>query len=82
MSVRAKFTCTEKTETAEGMSVKLFPVIEGSEENKAFYRWTPSGSIVLATVNKDAAAQFIVGKQYYVDFTLPVAVEVAAEPQA
>lgn len=76
MIVRAKFTCVEKTENVDGVTVKLFPVISGSEENKAFYRFTPAGSIMLATVNKAAAEQYVVGKEYYVDFTP------AAEPQA
>lgn len=81
MSVRAKFTVGEKAETVEGVAIKLSPVVSGSEENKAFYRWTPGGSILLSTVNKDAAAEFVVGKEYYVDFTI-AEVAPAAEPTA
>jgi hypothetical protein len=40
-----------------------------SEENKAFFKATPSGQILLNCVNEDAAKQFIGGKNYYVDFT-------------
>ena len=68
--VRAKFTVVEKTETADAsFSVRLTPVISGSEENKNFYKWTPGGQIQLSTINKDAAAQLEPGKSYYVDFT-------------
>ncbi len=71
MSVRAKFTVDSVLATASnGHTVTLSPVTTGSEENKQFYKWTPGGTIVLSTVNQDAAAQFIPGKQYYIDFTL------------
>jgi hypothetical protein len=50
--------------------VEFMAVTDGSEENKRFFKFTPSGTIKLATVNKEAAAQLIPGKQYYVDFTL------------
>lgn len=69
MSVRAKFRCDSIEHTADGATVKMAPVISGSEENKTFYRYTPGGSISLAVVNKDTAARFEPGKSYYVDFT-------------
>lgn len=53
-----------------GTVVKLNPVISGSDENKEFYKHSPSGSIELGTVNEAAAAQFEIGKEYYVDFSL------------
>lgn len=71
MSVRAKFRVTEKTPAGgdNGTRVALAPVVDGSEENKEFYRWTPGGSITLDTINDAAAAQFDVGAEFYVDFT-------------
>ena len=70
MSVRAKFRVASKTESAnKAFVVHLEPVITGSEENKQFYKWTPSGKIELATVNEDAAKQFEVGTEMYIDFT-------------
>ena len=70
MSVRAKFRVDSVEHTAESVAtVKMTPVINGSEENKRFYRWTPGGNILLATINKAAADQFEPGKEYYVDFT-------------
>jgi hypothetical protein len=70
MSVRAKFTVESKTHNRDGSHhITLFPVSSGSEENKQFYKWTPSGSIQLNTINSAAADQFEVGKSYYLDFT-------------
>lgn len=70
MSVRAKFKCTSKEANPHGGGdlIRLDPVIDGSEENKRFFRATPGGQIQLATVNPQAAEQFEVGHEYYVDF--------------
>ena len=67
--VRAKFRCETKTETVHGFKVELKPVISGSQENEDFYRYTPGGEITLYTINENAASQFIIGKEYYIDFT-------------
>lgn len=69
MSVRAKFRVDSVTETADSATVEMTPVVSGSDENKEFYRWTPSGKIVLSTINKKAAIQFERGGECYVDFT-------------
>jgi len=72
-SVRAKFKCTSVTENEGGLkTVNLQAVTSGSPENEKFFKWTPSASIQLSTLNPDAAAQFKPGQQFYVDFT-PVA---------
>lgn len=77
MSVRAKFkvisiTITEHWDKTKGniSTIKLSPVISGSDKNKEFYAATPSGDITLGTINDSAASQFELGKEYYVDFTL------------
>lgn len=68
--VRAKFKVISVEPTSEGCAtIKLSPVIGGSAENDEFYKWTPSGSIELGTVNAAAAAQFAEGKEFFVDFT-------------
>lgn len=68
--VRAKFAVQEKTEAAAGNhTIKLIPVVGGSPENDAFYKYTPAGNITLTTINADAAKQFAVGQSFYVDFT-------------
>lgn len=69
MSVRAKFKVETITQNESGSNVKLVPVVSGSEENEKFFRYTPFGAIEIGTVNKDAAAQFSPGDEFYVDFT-------------
>jgi hypothetical protein len=76
MSVRAKFVVNsiERRKHWDGtgkelQTIKLSPVTGGSDENKAFWAASPAGDINLGTVNGDAAAQFELGKEYYVDFT-------------
>jgi hypothetical protein len=53
----------------DASKITLSPVTSGSDENKAFYKWTPGGSIELSTVNTEASKQFDPGKEFYVDFT-------------
>jgi hypothetical protein len=65
MSVRAKFKCQG---SVNGV-VTLWPVTDGSEENKTFWKYTPGGQITLTITNPAAMEQFEVGKEYYVDFT-------------
>ena len=70
MAVRAKFKVTTVTPNGEdGGTVWLNPVVNGSEENESFYRYTPGGNIVLSTINQKALEQFEVGDEFYVDFT-------------
>lgn len=69
MGVRAKFKVDSVKENNGCVDVILYPVVGDSEENKKFYKYTPSGNILLSTVNADAAAQFQPGAEFYVDFT-------------
>lgn len=68
MTVLAKFKCVSVDGPAEWKSIKLEAVIDGSEENKAFFRMTPSGQISLGCINPEANKQFEVGKEYFVNF--------------
>ena len=67
--VRAKFTCTQKNQGMDGYELVFAPVTWGSEENDSFYKYTPWGELKMGTINPDAAAQFVPGKQYYLDFS-------------
>lgn len=70
MGVRAKMVCEVKEGSSEGGgTVRLAPVINGSEENKQFYKYTPGGGLVLSTINPAAFDSFDLGKEYYVDVT-------------
>lgn len=75
--IRCKFTCVSVTkrkgfgEFAFVYDATLHPVTphsghEPSEENRAFFAATPSGQITVGTVAGD---RFVVGQDYYIDFT-------------
>jgi hypothetical protein len=70
--VRAKFVCTgiQDYPEYENKTVSLSPVITGSDENKSFAKYTPSGSISLSISYETQAIKcFEEGKEYYVDFS-------------
>lgn len=68
--VRTKFKVNGITQFEGGsFAVSMSPVTSGSEENKNFFKWTPSGSLDLRTVNEEAVKAFEVGAEYYLDFT-------------
>ena len=67
--MRAKMKCVSITNTQNGSSIKLEPVIAGSPENEEFFKWTPYGFCELGTINDEVIKQFKPGKEYYVDFS-------------
>ena len=67
MKTRAKFVCTDVKTTEEGSDVEFYPVVDGSEENESFFKYTPSGKIIMGIVNPNI--KFEKSKEYYVDFT-------------
>lgn len=80
MTVRAKFKCVGKhaywknNDAQQNASIvhetiRLEPVVEGSPENRIFGNATPVGSIEMVIHNDDAFQQFVLGQEYYVDFT-------------
>lgn len=76
MAVRAKFVCrwidTDKADD-ELKTIHLDAVYSPDplSDNGKFWKWTPSGTIQLTTVNESAWQQFEQNKEYYVDF-IPV----------
>ena len=75
--VRAKFK-VESYETrlsgsgpdaVEIRQVRLSVVYGDSEENKKYFKWTPSGQITMGMLNPDAWAAFELGREMYVEFT-------------
>lgn len=78
MNVRAKFRVESITKSAGGgVLVEMAPVTSGSEENRTFWKYTPSGSLKMSlTAGIPAADAFEPGQEFYLDFT-PV---LAAEP--
>jgi len=67
--VRCKFKCTQKVENTNGFQVTLEPVTSGSSENESFFKWTPWGKLEFGTINDEAAKQFEIGKEYYIDIS-------------
>jgi hypothetical protein len=73
--VRAKFTCNGINDNPlnEYKSVTFTPVISGSEENKSFSKYTPSGSITMNISYETLASDFFTeGEEFYIDFTRTV----------
>lgn len=70
--VRAKFVISHIQKNEDGsINVNAHAVHSGSEENKAFNDYTPSGNLQLhIAAEKPAQEYFIDGKEYFLDFTL------------
>lgn len=74
MSVEAKFVVHSIIRSkgwgtiGEIQTIKFSPVTGGSEENNRFYATTPSGSIELGIVNKEAGDYFDLSGEYRVTF--------------
>lgn len=71
MKVRAKFFVFSVTRVTGGaVNVVLSPVTSGSEENKDFWKYTPSGKLEMSmTAGIPAADAFEPGQEFYLDFT-------------
>jgi hypothetical protein len=67
--VRAKFKVDNIVNYGSQKTVNMTPVTSGSEENKSFSLWTPTGSLSIRITNPEAFDKFEVGKEYYIDFT-------------
>lgn len=69
--MRCKMKLMQLTHNAGGgTSLKFSPVMGDNPENKAFFKWTPSGEINLYVLNEEAVKDAKLGGEYYVDFTL------------
>jgi hypothetical protein len=73
MTVRAKFTVTEKTQFAwskDSVKIRLTPVYDTSiPEDQRFAKATPSGEFWMQVDNPSAAEALVLGKTYYIDLT-------------
>lgn len=71
MNVRCKFRCVSKREYSS-MGQKLYDyqfsavMGEGSDENKQFWKWTPSGTLNVSSVTD---GQFVTDQEYYLDIS-------------
>ncbi len=76
MSVRAKFIVQsiEKSLGYQGKEVSTIKMAavysqDPESENRKFWEASPSGTLVLGVVNSEAAGQFELGREYYLDFS-------------
>ncbi len=75
MSVRAKMKVMAITPFAANepgaacAEVRLMPVYGDSPENKSWSRYTPNGECRMTITNPEAIDAFVLGKDYFVDFT-------------
>ncbi len=59
MTILAKFKVGSTTDFGnDNLEVKMTPVISGSEENKSFSKYTPSGDIRLHITNPEVLGFF------------------------
>lgn len=71
MSVIGKFQCVlvEDQPSCSNKQVTLTAVVSGSEENKSFSKYTPSGIVQMAVSYDTPASDFFVqGESYYLTF--------------
>ena len=68
--VKAKFNVAELTKYGNGGGGKvvLMPVVGNTEENKEFWKYTPSGKIEMQIDNPEAYKQFEEMGEFYVTF--------------
>ncbi len=74
MNTRCKFRCESVTDHGTAKDVRLNAVTGTSEENKDFWKFTPSGKLELTWINPNV--DFKPGKEYYLDIR-----EADVEPQ-
>jgi hypothetical protein len=61
-----------KREACQLFTIEMCPVYgngDPNHENTKFWQYTPSGKMEMGTINPDAAAQFTLGREFYLDFT-------------
>lgn len=82
MTTRCKFICTEVAKTWDNYSKRMLytgrlrAVTSGSDENKKFFAYTPSGELFVQSINEDV---FAPSKEYFIDIS-EVAVEATTVP--
>jgi len=68
-TILAKFKVGSVTDFGNNNhNVNLSPVVNGSDENKSFSQWTPSGKIEMHITNPECIGFFEAGSEYYVEF--------------
>lgn len=67
--MRAKFKCDSVMHFIGAKEAALSVVLTGSEENKIFSKYTPSGKLIIRIDDETPASEFFYpGKEYYLNF--------------
>lgn len=68
--IKAKFKCHVVHDFGSQKKVDFTVVTSGSEENKSFSKWTPSGDLSLTVTDETLAFDhFVPGKEYLLEIT-------------
>jgi hypothetical protein len=65
--MRAKFRLIAVTKRVDAYDLWFTAVAGDSDENKRFWKYTPSGELKLTTVNPDVVKGLEPGTEYYLD---------------
>lgn len=68
-TVKAKFAVTGVNRLQGSEIVTAIPVTSGSEENKSFSKFTPSGKLEMYITNENLFGWFQPGEELYLDIT-------------
>lgn len=72
-TIRAKMSVSTVTRNADqsgnisSENITLQAVYGGSEENKQWSKWTPSGTLTMTINNPDAFGKLLPGQFYFID---------------
>ena len=68
--IRAKFKVQSVTQFEGSQLISAQPAIPGSEENKSFSRWTPSGKLEMIIIEGTGAFNALKpGQEFYMEIT-------------
>jgi HKD family nuclease len=68
--IKAKFKCDSVTDFGDQKRADLSAVTSGSEENKSFAKFTPSGNLSISIDSETEASNlFQPGKEYLLEFS-------------
>lgn len=75
--MRAKLKITSQRKCNDNYEELVFNAVsksdgypaDGSDENNSFAKWTPTAELRMSITNPALIGKFVVGQEFYVDFT-------------
>ena len=76
--MRAKMKVTNVDHAGDAQETLKFSAVakndgypaDGSDENNTYAKWTPAAELQMVITNPALVGKFVVGQEFYVDFTL------------